>query len=146
RPPAATPPPSPPPRARTCTRARPRPRRGPARSRPWWSPTAVWRRTRARPWAPCRRRPAGRPLRPSPPGPPPPPSAVHELLHLAHEGLLRDVRRGRVALHQRLRHVLGLVDPDVRRQRRDLRVGDRLVDHRTVGRQRLVPGVGHPVG
>ena len=34
----------------------------------------------------------------------------------------------------------------MRRQRRDLRVGDRLVDHRTVGRQRLVPGVGHPVG
>jgi len=46
---------------------------------------------------------------------------------------------------QGLRHLLCLLELDMGRQRRHLRVRDRLVYDRPVCRQRLVPGVGDPV-
>src|SRR3954465_11213332 len=66
-------------------------------------------------------------------------SAVDEFLQLALDRLRDDLAARRVA-GQRLRQLLRLIEADVRRQRRDLRIGDRLDQHRLVGAERLVPG------
>ena len=55
-------------------------------------------------------------------------------------------RAARVAVRQRGRQRLGLLERDVRRQRRHLRVGDRLQHHRPVGGERLLPGAGELLG
>src|SRR5215212_12185318 len=70
-----------------------------------------------------------------------PPLAGGELLELALERLLDNPRRVRVALEQGLGHLLGLIEADVRRQRRHFGVGDGLVEDRAVRRERLIPGV-----
>src|SRR5436309_11667905 len=65
-------------------------------------------------------------------------SAGDELLELPLHRLLDDAAGVGIA-RQRLGHLLGLLEADVRRQRRDLGIGYRLVDHWYVRGQRLVP-------
>src|SRR5205823_4660554 len=51
-----------------------------------------------------------------------------------------------ISVQNRLREVLGLLEGDVRRQRRHLRIRDRLEHRRPVGGKHLVPRVRHLVG
>src|SRR5215212_3694710 len=74
-----------------------------------------------------------------------PPLAGGELLELALERLLDNPRRVRVALEQGLGHVLGLLETDVRWQRRHLGIGYGFVEHGPVGRERLIPGVSYAI-
>src|SRR5215216_3108531 len=69
-------------------------------------------------------------------------SAVDELLDLSLDRLADDLAARRIT-GQRLRQLQGLFEADVRRERRHLGIGDRLEQHRLVGRERLVPRVGH---
>src|ERR1051325_4295873 len=66
-------------------------------------------------------------------------SAGYELFELALERLLDDPS-GVLVTGQRLGQLLGLLEADVRRQRQDLRIGDRLEQDGTVVGKRLVPG------
>src|SRR3954469_20027618 len=67
--------------------------------------------------------------------------ARDELLELPLDRLLDDLTPGGVAVRERHSHLLRLFELDVRRQRRHLGIGNRLVDDDTLVRERLVPGV-----
>src|SRR5579875_329118 len=140
---------------RTCTRGRAPPRSRSRRRRSTSSPRRACRLTprRSRSGS-CTRSPercrssAGRRTSREttrdaqrPPSVEPSPScrsASDELLELALERLLDDPAGVRVA-RQGHRELLGLLELDVRRQRRHLRVGDRLVDDEALGGERLIP-------
>ena len=72
--------------------------------------------------------------------PGPPALAVEQLLRLGLQRLAHDPAARGIALRQRLREVLGLLELDVRRQRRHLGIDDRLDDDRPVGGQGPLPG------
>src|SRR3954451_23034087 len=52
----------------------------------------------------------------------------------------------RIAVEDGAGEVPGLLEGDVRRQRRNLRIGDHLEHRRAVGAEHLVPGIGDAVG
>src|SRR4051794_11530179 len=111
--------------------------RGPRPARSRSSPIPACRPPPASRWGSWwRRRRGARPRRP------PPrlrPSPVRELLELALERLAHDLPRGRLALADRLGELRRLLEPDVRRKRRHLGIGDRLDQHGLASRERVVP-------
>src|SRR4051812_23218479 len=68
-------------------------------------------------------------------------SAVYEFLELALDRLGDDLAARGIA-GQRMRQLLRLLEADVRREWRHLRVGHGLNQHRLVRAERVVPGVG----